>query len=113
MDDASLHPFTNSIAIVKKMIDKNDSLLLDEIIQSWNELVGVLVGAHSRPTLVKDSILVVAVDSPPTKTSLTLASRKIIAELTSRGYGFTGIETQLRSRVKAQTLNVEGDNVGK
>ena len=104
----SLHAFSASLACVAKFLDREGDLEVEKIRRTWPEAAGSSLAEHATPSRLDGSVLIVAADSSASKAAVSLASRKIIAELIRQGFSVGEVRVEIKTRPSQRKLTTRG-----
>lgn len=104
----SLHSFSASLASVARFLDREGDLEVEKIRRVWLAAAGSSLAEHATPLRLNGSALIVAADSSASKAAVSLASRKIIAELIRQGFSVGEVRVELRTKHSQRKLMTRG-----
>ncbi|MDA8398055.1 MAG: DciA family protein [Actinomycetota bacterium] len=99
-DSPELHGLGQSLRILAKFLDKDGSLELESLRQSWGTAVGEPLASQTWPLRIEGQRLRVAAATPAARAALAIASGKILGELRKMGFGFNELGAEVRSAAR-------------
>jgi predicted nucleic acid-binding Zn ribbon protein len=74
-----VRPISDSVARIARQLGLGDSLGLSSVFERWEDVVGPVLGAHTRPDRLRDGELVVVVDEASWATEVRFMADTIAA----------------------------------
>jgi predicted nucleic acid-binding Zn ribbon protein len=106
-----VRPISESVARLAKQLGLGDSLGLSAVFERWDEIVGHVLAAHTRPDRLRDGELVVVVDEPSWATEVRFLGDSIAKKCNERAGQemVTSVVVRVQSFARPRTTSPVGN----